>query len=98
MKTNLLGLIACVSPIGVSQARATNIEYHVDAVCRLNAPSGLMSVKGTIITKRQFTMPLTKSDIISWQLTIKNAYGVSTLSSSLPGSNVEVLGPICDLA
>jgi hypothetical protein len=29
MKANLLGLIACVALIGVSQARATDITYHV---------------------------------------------------------------------
>jgi hypothetical protein len=94
MKTNLLGLglIACVALIGVTQVRATDIQYHVDVVCGLNSPSGSMSVTGTITTNGTLgPMPLTQSDIINWNLTIKNTNGAQTLSG--PPGNVGVSGP-----
>jgi hypothetical protein len=94
MKTNLLGLIACVALIGVSQARAANIEYHVNASCGLNSPGGLSSVTGTIITNGKVgPMALTKTDIVSWDLTINNKNGVAHISSIHPGSAVEIAGP-----
>jgi hypothetical protein len=93
MKTNLLGLIACVALIGVTHARAADIEYNINAMCGLNSSSGLMSVTGTITTDGKVTGPLMVSDIVSWDLTIKNQNGVAHILSGLPGSNVEVMGP-----
>jgi hypothetical protein len=88
MNAKLLGLIACMSLLGASPARAT--------VYQLDVPPGLFS-SSTITTDGETAAPLSASDITSWQInqiadTVHFMSGMNPSNSTLslvPGALTE---------
>jgi hypothetical protein len=78
MKTKLLGFIACIALLGVSQAGATT--YNVDEV------SGTVSLTGTITTDGTIGV-LSTSNLTDWNLLLAIGSTTSDLTGPLSGNN-----------
>jgi hypothetical protein len=86
MKTKLLGLIACMVLVGVSQAGATTYTYTVDIV----DVGG--SVTGTIQTDALGV--LNQANITDWNLVLTDGASIGNLLGPLSGGLSGANGPI----
>ena len=68
MKTKLLGLVAWVTLLGVSQAAAT--VFEIDTAFPGMGEFGPVAVSGTITTNGETSSPLVNSDILGYSLTV----------------------------
>jgi hypothetical protein len=85
MKTKLLGVVACMALLGVSQAVAATITYNVDIVSGSDSATGTITTDGTIGV-------LSTSNITDWNLLLTIGSSTADGLSSSPSSSFIVDG------